>query len=811
VSRVGLRGRVVLAAALVELALAIVFGMLVWTVNAYQRTSGAIRSSDRAIAQASQLQNLVLDLETGLRGFALTGDERFLEPWTSARRQLVRAATRLEGLDAHGGNAERARRIAGSARDYLYQYSVPTVALARRSREAARRQIAGGEGRRRVDAMRELFSEFVAEEQAAADEEQRSTDRLSHWAIGLGIAGLAGTALLVGLAFGYLSRGVVLPLRGLAAATGRLAAGDLSARVPDTGRRDEVGRLEAAFNTMAGSLEEAREQLAHKRDRVIALHRFAARLTSETEVEALELAILEELAELGRAEAGAVYAVGVNSRGSLRLGASRGLHPDRFAPQVEPGEGLSGRALVERVPIAASHGPSGLTLAVGGEEIVLGHELHLPLVQGDRALGVVVLARGGDATFSGDELELLPSMASQAAVALSNALALRRARRDASITRAVLDATPDGICLTDVDGLIMLANAPMLELAADLGLSTGGTVYDSLLSGADRMADPDAYRAGMQTIAESPDGEFRQEYTLAESGRSFLGYVAPVRDSRGTLSGRVFMLRETTAERQAERLKDELVATVSHELRTPLTSIIGYLELALEEGEGEIEPERRQFLEIVERNARRLLEVVGDLLFVAQVEAGRLVIERRRLDVAELAREAMETVRPLAVAKSLDVHVAADRSLHVRGDRLRLAQLLANLVSNAVKFTLEGGMVEIQASEREGRAVLEVSDTGIGIPAAEQERMFERFFRSSRSEAHAITGTGLGLVICKAIAEAHGGSISFTSTEGVGTTFRVELPLAAQASAVRRRPEARNLGGSPLRRTEDARRARSCR
>jgi len=129
----------------------------------------------------------------------------------------------------------------------------------------------------------------------------------------------------------------------------------------------------------------------------------------------------------------------------------------------------------------------------------------------------------------------------------------------------------------------------------------------------------------------------------------------------------------------------------------------------------------------------------------------------------------------------VELRVHAQRGLIVRGDRIRIAQLLANLVSNAVKFTPPGGRVDVGARLREGRVVLEFADTGIGIPEEEQQKMFQRFFRSTTAAAYAIQGTGLGLVIAKAITEAHGGSISFTSRPGLGTTFRVELPATVRA------------------------------
>ncbi len=235
---------------------------------------------------------------------------------------------------------------------------------------------------------------------------------------------------------------------------------------------------------------------------------------------------------------------------------------------------------------------------------------------------------------------------------------------------------------------------------------------------------------------------------------------------------------------ELDRLKDEFVALVSHELRTPLTSIRGYLELVLDGEAGEVTDEQRQFLGVVERNANRLLDLVGDLLFLAQIEAGKLSLEVGAVDLAALAAESVETARPLAEDKEITLTLATSPLPLLAGDRARLAQLLDNLVSNAVKFTPEGGRVDVRASSSRGNAILEVRDTGMGIPAEEQEHVFERFFRTSRATEQAIQGTGLGLAISKAIVHAHGGRITLASSEGEGAAFRVTIPIrSVQAPA----------------------------
>jgi PAS domain S-box-containing protein len=244
--------------------------------------------------------------------------------------------------------------------------------------------------------------------------------------------------------------------------------------------------------------------------------------------------------------------------------------------------------------------------------------------------------------------------------------------------------------------------------------------------------------------------------------------------------------REQNAElRTLDKLKDEFIALVSHELRTPLTSIRGYLELVTEGGAGELSAEQEHFLGVAARNADRLQNLVGDLLFIAQIEAGRLQLQSAPVELTEIAAEAVESARPQADRKQIELTLATGPVRALDGDRGRLGQLLDNFLSNAIKFTPEGGRVSVRLSEQEGAALLEIEDTGMGIPQAEQERLFERFFRTSTATAKAIQGTGLGLAISKAIAEAHGGSIDFTSAEGQGTTFRITLPLPEASELAR--------------------------
>jgi signal transduction histidine kinase len=349
--------------------------------------------------------------------------------------------------------------------------------------------------------------------------------------------------------------------------------------------------------------------------------------------------------------------------------------------------------------------------------------------------------------------------------------------RLANVLRAVLDSTVDGILLTDHGGNVQLANRPLTEMTRNLGMTFDGPVTDRLLSVSERMVDPEEFRRAMTELRENPELSSFNEFEDRVSGRVYQGWTAPVNDDQGTFVGRIWTLRDVTSQRELDRLKDDFVATVSHELRTPLTSMMGFLQMIRDGEAGELNPEQERFLSIVYRSSERLQRLVGDLLFVSRLDSDGLQLQLQPVYVDDLLRDAVETVD--GIVRSHDLTMTTDFGAvpPVDADRERLSQLFANLLSNAVKFTPAGGFITARTYSRNGTVVAEIEDTGIGIPEVEQDRLFQRFFRSSTASAQAIPGTGLGLVISKAIADAHGGVIHVQSAPGTGTRFSVALPI----------------------------------
>jgi len=415
---------------------------------------------------------------------------------------------------------------------------------------------------------------------------------------------------------------------------------------------------------------------------------------------------------------------------------------------------------------------------------LIGFDLGMVAGAGGVALAItlwLVASNADDVTL--DDAQIGVRAVALLMLAIGSALAGLRLRASerahrgvAALQSALIDATLDGICLSDAEGNILISNRPLRQLVGELGMPSHGSVPERLLAIADSITEPERYRQRMLELAHEAGEASTDEFEVAGTGRVFRGYTRPVPESAGGFAGRVWTLREVTADRELDRMRDAFVATVSHELRTPLTSISGFLEMMQDEEAG-LGTAGRQYLEVIRRSTSRLHALVEDLLLVAQIEAKRIELLLAPVDVADLARRSAELVRPAATEKNVTVDVVADHAPELLADGPRLRQVLDNLVSNAVKFTNDGGAVTVSVAGNGDSVVVTVADTGIGIPPDEQGQVFSRFFRASTATQRAIPGTGLGLAISRALVEQHGGTIALTSREGEGTRVTVSIPV----------------------------------
>ncbi|NKX53309.1 ATP-binding protein [Arthrobacter mobilis] len=259
--------------------------------------------------------------------------------------------------------------------------------------------------------------------------------------------------------------------------------------------------------------------------------------------------------------------------------------------------------------------------------------------------------------------------------------------------------------------------------------------------------------------------------------------------AHGLIQGHLITAQQQVVERlqELDTAKNNFVATVNHELRTPITSITGYLDLVLEGAGGPLPEEAAQMLEIVVRNSTRLRELIEDLLTLSRMDFDDAILRTEPVRIGQLLETVAAALVPVAAGKEVDLVCNGGTDLVILGDAKKLEQVLTNIASNAVKFTAAGGEVHMdveQTTAEDGspRATIRVSDTGIGIPAEDLPKLFNRFFRASN--ALAVQGTGLGLAIAKGVVQQHGGELTVESVVGKGTMFAIHLPLSLDTPGV---------------------------
>jgi two-component system, OmpR family, sensor histidine kinase SenX3 len=324
----------------------------------------------------------------------------------------------------------------------------------------------------------------------------------------------------------------------------------------------------------------------------------------------------------------------------------------------------------------------------------------------------------------------------------------------------VLDLVTEGVVILDAGGEVSFRSA-----VADRLLGSGPA---ALLAG-------DAVEELAKEVASTAAPQERRLELSIPTRRDLLIRGYPFRE------GSVVAIIEDISERQRfESVRRDFVANVSHELKTP----VGALSLLAEALDGEDDPEVVVRLAArIGQESERLVRIIDDLLDLSRIEAG-VPAEPEDVPVPSVVRESIELIAPVAASLGVVLHVDEPPVVSVRGDRRDLVSALSNLIDNAVKYSEPGGTVTVVATVEEGRVALAVEDTGVGIPARDLERIFERFYRVDRARSRLTGGTGLGLSIVRHVAANHGGNVSVESVEGEGSKFTLSLPLSGEVEAI---------------------------
>ncbi len=336
-------------------------------------------------------------------------------------------------------------------------------------------------------------------------------------------------------------------------------------------------------------------------------------------------------------------------------------------------------------------------------------------------------------------------------------------------SQALLAGMEEGVLILDLKGRVQKINEAMETNVFSLSPADVGKHYLEV------FRDPELNDL-IQVTLTSKQGQRRSLSLLGRPGRTFQVQSSLIQDAASGIGGVVVVFHDVTDLKRLERVRQEFVANASHELRTPLTAIKGYVEALLDGGLGN-PTQAEQFLKVIDRHAGRMEKIVADMLLLAEVESSDWSLKKEALSLPQLIQAAVEALRPLAESKKQTFQLRLPSELpSIMGDGQKIHQVVINLFSNAISYTPEGGHIVVEVRPDLNGVEVSVSDTGIGIPAADLPRIFERFYRVDKGRSQELGGTGLGLSIVKHIIEAHGGRVSVESKPGQGSRFSFFLP-----------------------------------
>jgi PAS domain S-box-containing protein len=660
------------------------------------------------------------DAETGQRGFLLTGDEAYLEPYREAIKNLDRVTDELKKLTSDNPDQqERIQRLEPLIESKLAELQ-RTIDLRRKDGLGAANQVVlGGQGKQLMDKIRAVLGEMgSAENSLRAGRTQEMTDALTGTAR-IVVAGNLTSIVLLLLVFAVLIRELSYRKRA----------------------QEALARSEKWLSTTLGSIGDA-VIATDMNGAVTFMNSVAQSLTGWSQTEAIGKSM------------DLVFDI---------------VNKDTKRPVENPVKKVFREGKVVGL---ADH---TLLLSKNGREYEI-EDSAAPILQNSgEGFGVVLVFR--DITEKNRAEE--------------------ETRRQKDLLQLILASIADGVVVADANGKFLLFN-----VAAEQVLGMGATnSTPGQWSDQYGVYLPDAvtaYPANELPLVRAMRGEsvdavevFIRNANVPE-GRLLSIAGRPLKGTDGALQGGVVVFHDMTlqkrtqealvrAKEEAERatkFKDQFLSTMSHELRTPLNAVLGFSDLLADERYGPLNDRQRRYIDHIHTGGKHLLKLISDILDLSKIEAGRMELTREDVTVAAAFTEVISALYPLAEKKSQALLQEVDANLRVRADVMRFKQVLMNLAGNAIKFTPEGGRVELAARQVEDQVRIEVRDNGPGIPPQQQQRIFEAFFRLTETGT-ATEGTGLGLAITARLVELHGSKLGIESQPGEGSCFYFLLPLVA--------------------------------
>ncbi len=555
---------------------------------------------------------------------------------------------------------------------------------------------------------------------------------------------------LVSLRFGL--KTVSSSLQNLASEAGRIAQGQLDHSLQVSGV-DEVGQLRSAFEQMRISLQARLEEL----NRLLLVSQGVA---STLELRDAVQPVLDAVIATG------AYVVRVVMSPDVMTDEM-----DRTAPVFGLGTQVEYAGLDEHISQLARQ-QDRLVLSNTQRLKILDEKngrvpaslMAVALKHENRFYGVLWAGYESNRLFSESDIRFFSTLAGQAALAAANNLLFRSAEVGRQRLAAILASTPDPVLVTDQANRLLLANpAAWQTLGSAVGSGEGKPIQELIA------------QKPLLDILQTDSSDKLSAEVVTEGGRIYLATASPV-VAEGRLVGRVCILRDVTHFKELDTMKTEFVNTVSHDLRSPLTLMRGYATML--EMVGALNEQQQGYVQKIIIGVENMSRLVNNLLDLGRIEVG-VGLQLERLSILGLVEQATGSLQLQAGEKNITLVVdsAGIGQASIEADSALLQQAMYNLVENAIKYTPRDGRVEVRARLAQDSFWFDVQDNGIGIAPADQERLFEKFYRGSQREAREQKGSGLGLAIVKSIAERHGGRVALKSQVGKGSMFTLQVPL----------------------------------
>ena len=686
------------------------------------------------LGKVAETDALLVDAETGQRGYLLTGDESYLEPYRSAIKNIHQTIQSLRNLTSDNANQQkRIQSIEPLVENKLAELQRTIDLRKHEGRAAAERVVLKGSGKQWLDQIRTVAAQMTKEEE---DLLKLRTERINDSVARSVRTILAGTLLsisLLVLCFGLLRR-------------------ELSERKK---AQEALARSEKWFSTTLASIGDA-VIATDMKGTVTFMNSVAQSLTGWSQAEAT-----------GQPMDLVFDIVNKETRNPVETPVKKVFREGKIV-------GLADHTLL---------------LSKNGREFDIEDSAAPILTNTGEGFGVVLVFR--DIT--------------------QKKLAEEETRRQKDLLQLILERIADGVVVADSNGKFLLFNAAAEQFVGIGATDTtpdqwsehyGNYLPDTItpypsndlpLVRAIRGESVDSAEVFIRN-AKVPDGSL-----LSVTGR-------PLRGDDGILRGGVVVFHDITMEKRAQealvrakeeaervsQFKDQFLSTMSHELRTPLNAVLGFSDLLKDSRYGPLNDRQARFVDHVHASGQHLLNLINDILDLSKIAAGRLELAFESVAVKTAFGEVLGSLRPLADKRSQTLSQHVENDLNIRADATRFKQVLMNLVGNAIKFTPEGGHIDLAARLIGGKVRVEVRDNGPGIAAEEQKRIFENFYRLRQSEK-STEGTGLGLAITQRLVELHGGELGLESQMGSGSCFHFSLPMGSE---MRERP-VRRTGSGP--------------